>query len=152
MAQLHYRRATSSDVPAIVALLADDVLGATREQVGPALDARYERAFAEIDADPNQYLCVVEDGTTIVGTLQLTFIRGLARTGALRGQIEAVRVASDRRGERIGEAMFAWAIEECRARGCSLVQLTTDKARSDAHRFYDGLGFRDTHLGYKLTL
>lgn len=152
MAQLHYRKAVSSDVPAIIALLADDVLGTMREQVGSAVDARYATAFAEIDADPNQYLCVVEDGDAIVGTLQLTFIRGLSRTGALRGQIEAVRVAADRRGERIGEAMFEWAIEECRARGCSIVQLTTDKSRCDAHRFYDRLGFRDTHLGYKLNL
>ncbi len=152
MAQLHYRKAVSSDVPAIIALLADDVLGTTREQVGPAVDARYESAFAEIDADANQYLCVVEYGDAIVGTLQLTFIRGLSRTGALRGQVEAVRVAADRRSERIGEAMFRWAIEECRARGCSIVHLTTDRSRSDAHRFYDRLGFRDTHLGYKLTL
>ena len=133
-------------------MLADDVLGATREEANPVLDARYERAFTEIDGDPNQYLCVVEDGAIIVGTLQLTFIRGLARTGALRGQIEAVRVTADRRGERIGEAMFAWAMDECRTRGCSIVQLTTDKARTDAHRFYNRLGFRSTHRGYKLTL
>jgi len=152
MAQLYYRKAASSDVPAIIALLSDDVLGATREHIGTSLDARYAAAFAEIDADPNQFLCVVEDDTAVVGTLQLTFIRGLSHLGALRGQIESVRVASDRRGKGLGAAMFLWAIGECRARGCVIVQLTTDRTRSDAHRFYDRLGFRDTHLGYKLKL
>lgn len=152
MIGLHYRKATLSDVPAIVALLADDMLGVARERVGVAPDPRYVTAFAEIDADPHQFLCVAEQGDAIVGTLQLTFIRGLSHTGALRGQVEAVRVAADRRGQRIGEAMFAWAIDECRRRGCSVVQLTTDRARTDAHRFYDRLGFRPSHLGYKLTL
>ena len=88
----------------------------------------------------------------IIGTLQLTFIPGLSRNGAKRGQIEAVRIVSDRRGGKLGEAMFAWAIRECRERGCSLVQLTTDKARPDAHRFYDRLGFEPTHIGYKLEI
>ncbi|MCV3735412.1 GNAT family N-acetyltransferase (plasmid) [Rhizobium sp. TRM96647] len=152
MDRLRYRRATAADVGTIVEMLADDVLGSSRESVSPSGIERYHEAFAEIDADRNQFLCVVEDGQQIVGTLQLTFIPGLARNGAKRGQIEAVRIASDRRGENIGQAMFAWAIDECRARGCSLVQLTTDKARPDAHRFYERLGFEPTHIGYKLKV
>lgn len=147
-----FRRATAADLQAIVTMLADDVLGATRENAAPAVDDRYRAAFADIDADPNQFLCVVEDGQRIVGTLQLTFIPGLSRHGARRGQIEAVRIARDRRGGGLGEAMFAWAIGECRARGCSLVQLTTDKARPDAHRFYERLGFEPSHVGYKLNV
>lgn len=147
-----YRRATEADLGAIVAMLADDVLGASRETASSAVDECYRAALAEIDADPNQFLCVVEDGPQIVGTLQLTFIPGLSRNGTKRGQIEAVRIASDRRGGKLGEAMFAWAIGECRANGCSLVQLTTDKARPDAHRFYERLGFEPTHTGYKLRI
>lgn len=152
MGELRYRRATTADLGAIVAMLADDVLGASRENASPAVHDYYRAAFADIDADPNQFLCVVEDGQHIVGTLQLTFIPGLSRNGTKRGQIEAVRIVSDRRGGKLGEAMFAWAISECRARGCTLVQLTTDKARPDAHRFYDRLGFEPTHIGYKLKL
>lgn len=152
MGELIYRRATAADVGAIVALLADDVLGASRENSSPAVDECYRDAFAEIDADPNQFLCVVEDGQQIVGTLQLTFIPGLSRAGAKRGQIEAVRIASDRRGSKLGEALFAWAINECRQQGCSLIQLTTDRARPDAHRFYERLGFEPTHIGYKLLI
>jgi GNAT superfamily N-acetyltransferase len=134
-------------------MLADDVLGAKRENPDdPDVQQAYLEAFDEIDADPNQFLCVAEVDGDIVGTLQLTFIPGLTRGGAKRGLIEAVRVASHRRGERIGEAMFAWAIEQCRHQNCKLVQLTTDKARPDAHRFYDRLGFEATHIGYKLAL
>jgi GNAT superfamily N-acetyltransferase len=152
MADTRYRRATAADLAAIVAMLADDLLGASRENASSAMDDSYRAAFDEIAADPNQFLCVVEDGRRIVGTLQLSFIPGLSRNGAKRGQIEAVRIVSDRRGGKLGEAMFAWAIRECRERGCSLVQLTTDKARSDAHRFYDRLGFEPTHIGYKLEI
>ena len=152
MGEPRYRRATAADLEAIVGMLADDVLGALRENASPAVDDGYRAAFAEIDADPNQFLCVVEDGQKIVGTLQLSFIPGLSRNGTKRGQVEAVRIASDRRGGRLGEAMFAWAIRECRAKGCSLVQLTTDKARPDAHRFYERLGFEPTHIGYKIEI
>jgi GNAT superfamily N-acetyltransferase len=142
------RRATAADVPAIVELIAADQLGATRDG-GPA--EPYRRAFEAIDADPAQLLIVVsDDRETVVGTMQLTFIPGLARRGALRGQIEAVRVHEDHRGGGLGSAMFSWAIEEARRRGCSLVQLTTDKQRADAHRFYTRLGFVDSHEGFKL--
>lgn len=129
-------------------MLADDVLGAGREG-GPGDLSAYEKAFEDIDRDLNQFLCVVELSGEIVGTLQLTFIPGLARHAARRGQIEAVRVASSHRGQGIGEAMFEWAIRTCRERGCALVQLTTDKARPDARRFYEKLGFEASHIGYK---
>ena len=152
MPDLIFRRATEADVPMIIALLADDVLGASREATGAEDYPHYLNAFRAIDADPNQFLLVVDDGTKIVGTLQLTFIPGLASRGQKRGQIEAVRVASDRRGEKIGEAMFDWAIEKCRAEQCGIVQLTTDKTRTEAHRFYDRLGFQPSHIGYKMKL
>ena len=152
MPGLTYRRAVEADLPTIIALLADDILGASRETKAPDALKSYRQAFADIQNDVNQLLCVVEDESVIVGTFQLTFIPGLARGGAKRGQIEAVRIAGDRRSEGIGEAMFRWAIEQCRARGCSLVQLTTDKARPDAHRFYERLGFEPTHVGYKQLL
>src|SRR3954453_6774455 len=142
------RRATRADVPAIVELIAADQIGATRD--GGDL-APYERAFAAIDADPSQLLVVLTD-PDVVGTLQLTFIPGLARRGGLRAQIEAVRVREDLRGRGLGHALFAWAIDEARDRGCVLVQLTTDKRREDAHRFYGRLGFTATHEGFKLRL
>ncbi len=147
-----FRRATESDLVPIIALLADDVLGAFRESRMPQDFFLYRQAFAEIDADPNQLLAVAEDGGWVVGTLQLSFIPGMALRGTRRGQIEAVRIASDRRGSGLGQAMIEWAIGECRARGCALVQLTTDKGREDAHRFYEKLGFEATHVGYKLRL
>ncbi|MFD1328327.1 GNAT family N-acetyltransferase [Mycoplana ramosa] len=152
MMNIHFRRAVSQDLAAIVALLADDPLGAQREMSGETASPVYEVALAAINADPNQFLAVAVDGEDVVGTLQLTFIPGLSRGGAWRGQIEAVRVASGRRGEGLGHRMFEWAIAQCRARGCRLVQLTTDKSRPDAHRFYEDLGFVASHVGYKLTL
>jgi GNAT superfamily N-acetyltransferase len=146
------RRAERQDLPAIVAMLADDVLGQSREIVGDPFAAEYVSAFERISADPNQFLAVMVDGGEAVGTLQLTFIPGLSRRGALRGQIEAVRIARTRRGAGCGEVLLKWAIDECRKRGCAFVQLTTDKSRTDAHRFYDRLGFEPTHIGYKLKL
>jgi len=152
MPDLIFRRATEADVPAIIGLLADDILGSSREATGVESYPRYLNAFRIIDADVNQFLLVVDDGTRIVGTLQLTFILGLAGQGLKRGQVEAVRVASDRRGEKIGEAMLNWALERCRREQCGIVQLTTNKTRTQAHRFYDRLGFEPSHLGYKMKL
>ncbi|MDP2764757.1 MAG: GNAT family N-acetyltransferase [Brevundimonas sp.] len=152
MDTIAFRRAGASDLPAIIALLADDPLGREREDPGPPLNPAYEAAFAAIESDPNQLLAVVTEADRVVGTLQLTFIPGLARKGALRGQIEAVRIAADRRGAGLGRRAFDWAIETCRARGCCLVQLTTDRTRPEAHRFYDQLGFTASHLGYKKPL
>src|SRR5690606_2189 len=141
-----FRRARRDDLPAIVGLLADDPLGSKRENPVEPPDPRYITAFAALDADPNQLLAVVEGPEgTILGCLQLSFIPGLTRLGMWRGQIEGVRIAASRRGEGLGQRMFRWAIDEYRRRGCGLVQLTTDKARPDAHRFYEGLGFVASH-------
>jgi GNAT superfamily N-acetyltransferase len=116
------------------------------------LDTRYRDAFAAIERDPNQFLAVAERGGRMIGVLQISFIPGLTRRGMWRGQIEGVRVAAEERGNRVGRAMLEWAIGECRKRGCGLVQLTSDKRRSGAHSFYEALGFRPTHEGYKLSL
>jgi GNAT superfamily N-acetyltransferase len=145
------RRATLADVAGIVAMIADDQLGSTRESLDDLTP--YERAFAAIDADPNQVLVVAERNGELIGTLQLTIIPGLSRKGSSRGLVEAVRVARSARGSGLGTALMEWSIEESRARGCSLVQLTSDKTRADAHRFYiDRLGFTNSHEGFKLKL
>lgn len=149
MPPMQFRRAKADDLPAIISLLVDDALGAGRES--RAGDA-YAHAFAQIDRDPNQLLAVAELDGQVIGTLQLTFLQGLSRGGAIRGQIEAVRIASHLRGQGIGQQMIAWAVATCRSRGCTMVQLTTDKSRGDAHRFYDRLGFEQSHLGYKMAL
>jgi len=149
MSDLTIRRAVRADIPAIAALLADDFIGAAREGA-PMSD--YERGFEAVEADPNQLLAVAETGGEVVGTMQLSFIPGLSRGGQWRGHVEAVRVASDRRGQKIGEAMMTWAEQRCRERDCVVCELTSDKRRDDAHRFYDRLGFAATHLGYKKML
>ena len=145
------RVAARKDLAQIVALLADDVLGAGREtsdgDLGP-----YDAAFTAVDSDPAHVLLVACEEDEVVGTLQLSFIPGLSRGGALRGQIEALRVDSRRRSAGLGAVMIDWAIQEARRRGCTLVQLTTDKQRDDAHRFYERLGFVASHEGFKLTL
>jgi GNAT superfamily N-acetyltransferase len=146
------RRARREDLHAIITLLADDPLGSSRETISDPPAGEYVSAMDVIESDPNQFLAVMVDGEEVIGTLQLTFIQGLARRGMKRGQIEAVRIAGSRRSEGLGEEMFEWAIEECRKRGCHIVQLTTDRSRSDAHRFYDRLGFEPSHIGYKLIL
>jgi GNAT superfamily N-acetyltransferase len=147
------RTAADADIAAIVGLIAADQLGATRDGVRDEADlAAYTAAFRSIDADPAHLLVVAERDEQIVGTLQLSFLPGLARRGALRAQIEAVRVAQSERGSGLGAAMMGWAIEEARRRGCALVQLTTDKSRADAHRFYARLGFVASHEGMKLAL
>lgn len=152
MTGVTFRRAEASDVPAIIALLADDMLGRQREDARSPPNPAYLEAFRAIDADPHQLQAVATLEGEVIGTLQLSFIPGLARKGAWRGQIEGVRIATAHRGSGLGQQMFAWAIEQCRAKGCSFVQLTTDKGRPDAHRFYEKLGFTGSHVGYKLTL
>jgi GNAT superfamily N-acetyltransferase len=144
-----FRTAARTDLPAIVALLADDVLGKARDFT--VVDDAYERAFAAIEADPRNMLAVADDGD-VIGCMQITFIPGLGRHGAERAQFEAVRIRSDRRGAGLGKQFMSWAIDLARERGCALVQLTTDKARTDAHRFYTALGFVATHEGMKLRL
>lgn len=144
------RAARADDVPAVVALLADDPLGATRET--PDDLAPYRAAFEAVDADPRQLLVVADRGGRVVGTLQLTLLPGLGRMGALRGQIEAVRVAREERGGGLGTVLVRWAVDEARRHGCTLVQLTSDASRTDAHRFYERLGFVPSHVGFKLAL
>jgi GNAT superfamily N-acetyltransferase len=145
-AALELRRATAADLPALVGMLADDPLGAGREADDGDLTP-YRRAFDLVDADPAHVLLVAVDGDDVVGTLQLSVLPGLARRGASRGQIEAVRVAAGARGGGLGAAMIGWAVEESRRRGCGLVQLTTDKSRTGARRFYERLGFVASHEG-----
>lgn len=147
------RRATRTDVPAIVALLADDDLGATRDGIRTEADlAAYQQAFDAIDRDLAQLLVVAEGGGRLVATLQLMFLPGLSHRGAVRAQIESVRVAAGLRGHGLGQAVMTWAVGEARRRGCGLVQLSTNKSRSDAHRFYERLGFVPSHEGMKLPL
>ncbi|MET7372094.1 GNAT family N-acetyltransferase [Micromonospora arida] len=150
MSDVIYREAVRADLPAVIALLADDVLGKARDFT--EVDEAYERAFADITADPRNALIVAEQGGDLVGCLQITYIPGLGRHGAERSLIESVRVRSDRRGEGLGRQLMTWAIDQARERGCALVQLTTDKTREDAHRFYLGLGFVASHEGMKLAL
>ena len=143
-------RATPADVPALARLMADDALGATRES---SEMAPYLAAFREIDTDPRQLLVVIRDAAdSIVGTMQLTLIPGLARAGAMRLLIEGVRLARSARGSGLGTAMFSWAHDYGRANGAIMAQLTSDKTRLDAHRFYDRLGYAASHEGFKLPL
>ncbi|WP_422758698.1 GNAT family N-acetyltransferase [Paenarthrobacter sp. C1] len=144
------RRARRGDLPRILALLADDQLGAVRESADDP--APYERAFDAIDADPAHLLVVGELNGEVVATFQVSYIPGLSRRGSWRSQIEAVRVSGELRGQGVGALMIHWAIDQARERGCSLVQLTTDKSRVAAHRFYERLGFVASHEGMKLKL
>lgn len=147
------RRAVSQDISAIVELLAADELGATRDGVAAEEDLEpYLRAFDAIDADPAHLLVVAVDDEQVLATMQLTFLPGLARRGARRAQLEAVRVRQDYRSLGLGAALVRWAIAEARRRQCALVQLTTDNSRADAHRFYQRLGFVASHQGLKLAL
>lgn len=149
MSELTIRRAERGDVAAIAALLADDEIGAGRES--PDL-APYDTAFALVDSDPSELLVVAEHGGQVVGTLQLSFLPGLSRGGALRAQIEGVRIASGARDGGWGGELIRWAVEVARERGCVFVQLTTDNRREDAQRFYTRLGFEPSHTGFKLSL
>ncbi|MFF3848550.1 GNAT family N-acetyltransferase [Streptomyces sp. NPDC002328] len=150
MGDLEIRAAVADDVPAIVAMLADDALGAQRES--PDDLAPYLTALERLSADPNQRLVVAVREGRVVGTLQLTIVPGLSRRGATRSIIEGVRVHADERGSGLGTRFIEWAIEESRRADCRLVQLTSDSTRTDAHRFYERLGFEASHVGFKLPL
>lgn len=148
---LNYRKAERKDVFAIVQMIADDKLGALREDFRNPLPESYYQAFENISNDSNQELIVVEGGNhEIIGTLQLSFIQYLTYQGGIRAQIEAVRIREDQRGKGIGEKMFLWAIEKSKERGAHLLQLTTDKKRPEALKFYEKLGFVATHEGMKM--
>jgi len=150
--ELAYRDAVEADLPTLVAMLAEDALGATREDSSSPLNPRYLDAFRHIDADANNTLTVVEENGAPVGMLQLTFIPYLTHTGSWRCLIEGVRIHRDHRGRGLGGEFIRWAIDRARERGCSIVQLTSDKQRPDALRFYESLGFTASHEGFKLRL
>ncbi|MEV7433396.1 GNAT family N-acetyltransferase [Streptomyces griseoviridis] len=150
MGDLDIRPVTPDDVPAVVAMLADDPLGARRES--PDDLTPYLAALERLSADPNQHLVVAVREGRVVGTLQLTIIPGLSRRGAVRSIVEAVRVHADERGSGLGTRLMEWAVDESRRQGCQLVQLTSDASRTDAHRFYERLGFTASHVGFKLQL
>lgn len=149
---LVHRKAKIEDLNAIVTLLADDKLGQTREQSSDDLEKSYIDAFHKINNDPNQYLMVLCDNENVVGTCHLTLIPSLTFTGSTRMQIEAVRVHSDYRGQHIGHQMIEFAINWGKAHDAKIFQLTTNKQRPDALRFYERLGFQTTHEGMKLYL
>jgi GNAT superfamily N-acetyltransferase len=149
---LSFRQAARGDLAPIVALLADDALGARRERNEDPLPDAYHGAFDAIDGDPNNELIVAEHEGDLVGVLQLTFIPYLTYQGGRRALIEGVRVAEPFRGRGIGRRFFEWAIERARDRGCHMLQLTTDKSRGEALRFYESLGFLASHEGMKLHL
>ena len=149
---MEIRPATRADLPAVVRLLADDPLGATRERFEDPLPAAYGAAFEAMERQGGNQLLLAVEGDRVIGCLQLTLIPGLSRLGMTRAQIEGVRVDASQRGAGIGRALFTEAIERARQAGCGLVQLTTDKARPEAHAFYDSLGFVASHTGMKLAL
>ena len=149
---LEFRMAVEADLKQLIHLLADDVLGADREDASEPVNIKYSVAFSAINSDPNNELVVVEHSGKLVGMLQLTFIPYLTHTGSWRCLIEGVRIHRDFRGQGLGSQFFEWAIDKARAKGCKLVQLTSDKQRPDAIRFYEGLGFKATHEGFKLIL
>ena len=146
-----FRKATRNDVSKIVEMIADDELGKTRENYQTPLPIEYLNAFENITADQNQELIVVEnENAEIIGTLQLSFIQYLTYRGGIRAQIEAVRIRKEMRGKGIGKAMIEWAINRANERNAHLLQLTTDKKRPEAIKFYEDLGFKATHEGMKI--
>ena len=150
---MNFRKASESDVIDIIKMIADDELGKIRENYQIPLPEEYVLAFKKISADKNQELIVVEDDNSeIIGTLQLSFIQYLTYRGGIRSQIEAVRIRKDKRGLGIGKIMFEWAINRAKERKAHLLQLTTDKKRPQAIKFYENLGFKASHEGMKLHL
>jgi len=147
-----FRLAKQTDLPAIVRMLADDDLGSQRERYENPLPESYHAAFEQIEHDTNHELAVAELNGEVIGTLHLMFLPSLSFQGGLRAQVESVRVDKLYQSKGIGSAMMGWAIERAKRRGAHVVQLTTHKSRTDAHRFYERLGFKGTHLGMKLSL
>ena len=152
MENVIFRTATISDLPDIVRMLADDFLGEQREQYVDPIPETYLRAFKEIDADKNNHLIVAEVHGDVIGTLQLTFTPSISIRGGKRATVESVRVDERLRGSGIGHKMMLWAIARAKDEGCISMQLTTNAERADAHRFYQRLGFKASHVGMKLSL
>ena len=151
-AKLSFREATEEDLDSIVAMLADDALGATRERYENPLPNSYQEAFRAIASDPNNELIVACHGTEIIGVQQITFTPYITYQGGWRATIEGVRTSASVRGEGVGTKLIQWAIERAKERSCHLIQLTTDKKREDALRFYERLGFQATHEGMKMKV
>jgi len=150
---MKFKTAKKNDIPSIVRMLSDDELGSKREDYKNPLPKKYYEAFQNIMQDKNQELVILEnDNNDIIGTLQLTFIPYLTYQGGLRAQIEAVRIHKNYRGQGFGKKIFQWAINRSRDKGAHMVQLTTDKQRPEAIKFYKTLGFNDSHIGMKLHL
>lgn len=149
---LKFRQATIKDLPEIVRMLSDDFLGATRERYENPLPESYGKAFEEIEADKNNELIVAEKDGEIAGTLQITFTPSISFQGGKRAGVESVRVDAQYRGQGIGRELMLFAINRAREEKCVSMQLTTNADRTDAHRFYENLGFKGTHLGMKLKL
>ncbi len=150
---MHLRKATLNELPEIIALLVDDELGSTREQLDTIINPRYVTAFELINQDPNQFLMVVtNESKVVIGTCHLTLMPSLTFTGSTRLQIEAVRVAASYRGQKIGEWMIKEAIALGKTHGATIIQLTTNIKRPKAKSFYEKLGFESTHVGMKLYL
>jgi GNAT superfamily N-acetyltransferase len=148
---MKFRKAREEDLSTIVEMISDDDLGKKREKFQIPLPSSYLKAFERINSDENQDLIIVEnDSAEVIGTLQLTFIQYLTYQGGLRAQIEAVRIRKDQRGLGIGKEMFQWAISQAKERGAHLLQLTTDKKRPEAIKFYEDLGFQQSHEGMKM--
>lgn len=147
---MQYRQASAEDLNQLVLMLADDELGTSREDLTKPLNKAYLDAFHQIVADPNNELTVVVLESKIVGVMQLTFIPYLTHRGSWRCLIEGVRIHTDYRSKGLGQEMINWAINRAKQRGCHIVQLTSDKQRKDAQRFYEKLGFKATHEGFKL--
>jgi GNAT superfamily N-acetyltransferase len=147
-----FRLAKRGDLPSIVRMLADDDLGSQRERYEDPLPESYYAAFEQIERDANHELSVAELGGEVIGTLHLMFLPSLSFQGGLRAQVESVRVDKLYQGQEIGSDMLKWSIERARKRGAHVVQLTTHLSRTDAHRFYERLGFKGSHLGMKLSL
>ena len=148
---VHFRLAKRADLPSIVRMLADDDLGSQRERYDDPLPEAYFAAFEQIENEPNHELIVAERNEQVIGTLHLMFLPSISFQGGLRAQIESVRVDKQFQSQGIGSAMMQWSIERAKQRGAHVVQLTTHKTREDAHRFYERLGFKGSHLGMKLT-
>lgn len=150
--KIKFRKAKIEDLTEIVRMLADDFLGATRERYENPLPESYIKAFDEIDADKNNELIVAEADGEIVGTLQITFTPSISFQGGKRATVESVRVDKKHRGKGIGKELMNWAIARAKTENCITMQLTTNADRKDAHRFYENLGFKGSHLGMKLYL
>jgi ribosomal protein S18 acetylase RimI-like enzyme len=150
--ELSIRKAKIDDLPTIIHMLADDFLGARREKLQDSLPESYVKAFYEIESDPNNELIVAEQNGEVIGTLQLTYTPSLSYQGGKRATVESVRVDTRFRGQGIGREMMLWAIERARAKGCVSMQLTSHADRKEAHRFYENLGFKATHVGMKFAL